>query len=89
LAQDWIATNCNEFIGKDEWPPNSPDVNLLDYHVWGDMVEHCKTFHPKRRNTDGLKKVLKLMWDQLPQDLINKAIMSFRKTHQGYVKGGT
>jgi len=20
LAQDWIATNCNEFIGKDEWP---------------------------------------------------------------------
>jgi len=53
------------------------------------MVEHCKTFHPKRRNTDGLKKVLKLMWDQLPQDLINKAIMSFRKTHQGYVKGGT
>ena len=23
LAQDWIATNCSEFIGKDEWPPNS------------------------------------------------------------------
>jgi len=21
LAQDWIATNCSEFIGKDEWPP--------------------------------------------------------------------
>ena len=30
LAQDWIATNCSEFIGKDEWPPNSPDFNLLD-----------------------------------------------------------
>ena len=27
LAQDWIATNCSEFIGKDEWPPNSPDLN--------------------------------------------------------------
>jgi len=23
LVQDWIATNCSEFIGKDEWPPNS------------------------------------------------------------------
>ena len=23
LAQDWIATNCSEFIGKDEWPSNS------------------------------------------------------------------
>jgi len=21
LAQDWIATNCSEFIGKSEWPP--------------------------------------------------------------------
>jgi len=22
LAQDWIATNCSEFTGKDEWPLN-------------------------------------------------------------------
>jgi len=40
LAQDWIATNCSEFIGKGEWPPNSSDVNPLDYHVWGVMLEH-------------------------------------------------
>jgi len=33
LAQDWIATNRSEFIGKDEWPPNSPDFNHFDYHV--------------------------------------------------------
>jgi len=39
LAQDWIATNCGEFIGKDEWPPNSPDLNPSDYHVWGATVE--------------------------------------------------
>jgi len=30
LAQDCIATNCSEFIGKDEWPLNSPDLNALD-----------------------------------------------------------
>ena len=24
-----------DFINKDAWPPNSPDLNLLDYHVWG------------------------------------------------------
>jgi len=34
LAQDWIATNCSEFIGKGEWPPNLPDINPLDYHIW-------------------------------------------------------
>jgi len=42
LAQDWIATSCSEFIGKSECPPNSPDVNPLDYHVWRViyMLEH-------------------------------------------------
>ena len=30
LAQDWIATNCNDFIGKDDWPLNSQDLNPLD-----------------------------------------------------------
>ena len=33
LAQDWIATNCSEFIGKGECPHNSPDLNPLDHHV--------------------------------------------------------
>ena len=33
LAQDWISTNCSEFIGKDEWPQNSSDINPLDYRV--------------------------------------------------------
>jgi len=42
LAQDWIATNCSEFIGKDEWPPNSPDINPLDYHVWRALLERYK-----------------------------------------------
>ena len=40
LAQDWVATNCSEFIGKDEWPPNWTDVNPLDCHAWGVMLGH-------------------------------------------------
>ena len=27
--------NCPDFSAKDQWPPNSPDLNALDYHVWG------------------------------------------------------
>jgi len=26
-------------IAKHEWPPNSPDLNLLDNHVWGSMLK--------------------------------------------------
>jgi len=47
LAQDCIATNLSEFVGKDEWPPNSLDVNPFEFHVWGIMLEHYKTCHPK------------------------------------------
>jgi len=88
LAQNCIATNCSEFIGKDERPLNSPDVNPLDYHVWGDTLKRYKTFHCKSKDTDRLKKVLQLIWDQLPQDSINKAVLSFTKTHRALVKAG-
>jgi len=47
--------------------------------VWGAMLECCKSFQPKLENTDELKKVLQLIRDQLLQDSINKAILSFPK----------
>ena len=37
-TQDFLLINCPDFIDKDEWPPNSPDLNPLDYHVWGEMM---------------------------------------------------
>ena len=79
VTQDFIAGNFTEFIGKEEWPPNSPDLNPLDYHVWGALLERYRTFHPKPKNTDELKKALQLLWDQLPQESINKAVLSFTK----------
>ena len=33
-TQNWLQTNYPDFIAKDQWPPNSPDLNPLDYHVW-------------------------------------------------------
>jgi len=67
---------------------NSSHVNPLDYHVCGVMLELYKTFHLEPKNIDGLKKVLQLIWDQLPQDSINKAILSFTKTLQACMKAG-
>jgi len=61
LAQDWIATNCSDFVGKSEWLPNSPEVIPLDYYVWGVMLEHYKAFFIQSQRTDGLKKVLQLI----------------------------
>jgi len=32
LAQYWLSRNSPKFIRKEEWPPNSHDLNPLDYH---------------------------------------------------------
>jgi len=56
FQQDWIAINCSEFIGKDEWPPNSPDLNPLYYHVWGAWTLQVISTQPE--NIGELKKVL-------------------------------
>jgi len=66
----------------------SPYLSSLDYHVGGAMLERYKLFQPKPENIDELKKVLQLIWDQLPQDSINKAILSFPKTFRACVKAG-
>jgi len=70
----------------DEWLPNSPDLNPLDYHVLGAMLERYKTFQSKPNTIDELKKVLQTIWDDLPQNSINKTILSFVKRLRACVK---
>ena len=50
VAQDWIRKKCPGFTGKDEWPPNSPELNPLDYHVWGAMLGRYQKHIPKPTN---------------------------------------
>jgi len=38
--------------------PNSPDLNLLDYHIWDAMLEKYHKFQPKPKMTDELKVAL-------------------------------
>ena len=45
-----------QFISPDMWPPNSLDLNQVDYSIWGSMQERVyKTFV---RDTNDLKKRL-------------------------------
>ncbi|KAL4500824.1 hypothetical protein ABPG72_020058 [Tetrahymena utriculariae] len=39
LSQEWCLSNLPNFIPKDKWPPNSPDLNPLDYSIWNEIVQ--------------------------------------------------
>src|SRR5688572_10279467 len=79
LSQDWLAANSSDFIGKDEWPPNYPDFNPLDYCVWGVMLAAYQKHNPKPTTKAQLREVLQEIWDSLSQDCINKAVLGVRK----------
>ena len=39
LTQEWCHDNFPAFIDKDHWPPNSPDLNPLDYCIWDEFAK--------------------------------------------------
>ena len=57
---------CPDFIRKDRWPPNSPDLNPLDYHIWGAMLEKYPKFYHKPETITELMDALWLIWDDCP-----------------------
>jgi hypothetical protein len=41
-TQQWCSGNFSSFIDKERWPPNSPDLNPLDYCVWKELAQTIK-----------------------------------------------
>jgi inhibitor of nuclear factor kappa-B kinase subunit alpha len=41
-SQEWCVNNFPSFIDKDHWPPNSPDLNPLDYCIWNEFAQAIK-----------------------------------------------
>ena len=41
-SQEYCAKNFPSFIDKDYWPPNSSDLNPLDYCVWNEIAQVIK-----------------------------------------------
>jgi len=78
VTQKWLAAHCPDFIDKDSWLPNSPDVNLLDYSVWGSMLQtFCHLSAAKGHPGTEVSTCEDL--DELPRDAICKSIANFMK----------
>lgn len=77
ITQNWIRSNFPDFIETKEWPSCSPDLNPLDYSIWGFLEKNaCAKPH---QNLEELKSTLVKAWDAVPMELVQKAVDDFPK----------
>jgi len=76
LVQNWLSDNVDMFWSKEFWPPNSPDLNPLDYYVWS-VVERVtnKTRHP---NVASLRTAIEAAFTNMDSAVLKRACGRFR-----------
>ena len=58
-------------------------MNLMEYRVWGAMLEVYSKLKTKPKTIAKVKKVLQVIWGNLSQGLIDKAIKDFSNKATG------
>ena len=72
----FYTVSCNCSSVRQKWPPNSADLNPLDYHVWGAVLGLYQKYQSRPMNISELKVALQSIWNDLPQDPIDRSILS-------------
>lgn len=65
-----------DFIHPEMWPPNSPDINPVDYSIWGILQE--RVYRRQLHDVEELKERLLAEWAQLDHSIIASAIAQWR-----------
>lgn len=77
-TQECLARHCR-FIAKSEWPPNSPDLNPLDYHVWDALSEAVYRQRREKFETIAeLKAAIVAAWEEVSLTTIKKSILQWK-----------
>ncbi|KAL1115595.1 hypothetical protein AAG570_005885 [Ranatra chinensis] len=57
-SQKWLSENFYDFTSPNVWPPNSPDLNPIDYFVWGGVEKDTD-------RTPSNTKAINWAWDKI------------------------
>ena len=74
---EYLNEKCPAYVKPNYWPPNSPDLNVLDFIIWGDFEK--KVWKNKPHDVESLKQAIIKEWRIYSQEIIDNAIDSFRK----------
>lgn len=64
------------FKTEREWPPHSPDLNPLDFFLWGHLKE--RVYNPMPENTSDLKSAIRREMRKIPRDVCSNVINNFK-----------
>jgi len=73
---EFLTRETPAFIPPALWPPNSPDINPVDYTVWSVMEEIV--YRTNIQDVVQLRQRILEAWAQLDQRVIDAAIMQWR-----------
>jgi len=85
---EFLERETPKFISPLLWPPNSPDLNPVDYSVWSILQEVYKT---RITDLDDLKYRIgiKTEWANLRHVIIVAAVRQWRRRLAACVRVGT
>jgi len=88
-ANDTVALLDQEtpdFVPPALWPPNSPDLNPVDYTVWSVLQE--RVYRTKTSDVDELKRRVNSEWAALSHPVIERAVCEWRQRLRTCVRAG-
>lgn len=71
-----VSNNLNMFCSKEFWPPNSPDLNPLDYYVWSVIGRVYNK--SKHLNVASFQTAIEAAFANLNKEQLKRACSRFR-----------
>ena len=69
--------NTPDFIAPDMWPPNSPDLNPVDYAIWSVMLQ--RVYQTRVRDIDEMWQRLITVWCGLEKCAVDDAVDQWQR----------
>lgn len=75
ISQKWCDRNFHSFLSKENWPPNSPDLNPLDYFYWNEVIQNIKI--GSFANNEQFREKIKEACEKVDINKIKKSVECF------------
>jgi len=84
---EFLESETPKFILPLLWPPNSPDLNPVDYRVWSILQE--KVYKTRITDLNDLKHRIRTEWAKLYRAIIAAAVRQWRRRLSACVKASS